>query len=300
MFNEENLNKMLDNIFASKVNILKEMQTGLRCKTFLLEKNNIKYIFQIYEENTKYQAKKKYDILELFNDEKIPKAYFWGLIDKYSYLVTEYKEGEELTKILANPNFSLNEILYSLAKVLVNVHYVKNNFYGWITDIGIVEYDSFYEYIMSECNRLSKCLDGLDKNIRDSVLEKVRQSMNVIYSKKIEGSNLCWYDLNPDNILIKKSDISAIIDPGGARYGVKEWDLAFIKMEICRTEEEFKTFLTGYLQSSKQPVDEELISALTVMVEFDDIAIRINDKIRLPIPYVTNFRDEIEIIEKNL
>ena len=88
--------------------------------------------------------------------------------------------------------------------------------------------------------------------------------------------------------------MSAIIDAGGAKYGVKEWDLAFLKMEVCLNSEEFNSILNEY-KKYDQSINIELIEYLTVFVELDDMIIRILDHEKLPIPYDTNFK---EIIEK--
>ncbi len=55
--------------------------------------------------------------------------------------------------------------------------------------------------------------------------------------KYLENKNnvqlqLIWCDLNPENILInEKNELSCIVNPGGAKYAVKELDLAFVRME---------------------------------------------------------------------
>ncbi len=125
-------------------------------------------------------------------------------------------------------------------------------------------------------------------------------------SKNIAKSCLCWYDMNPGNILISKKEktyqLEALIDPGGARYGIPEWDIAFIKMQVCRCKEEFDDFLKKYKQiNSGISIDMELVNALSVIVEMDVISIEIAENaVILPIPYDTNFKNEIEIIHREL
>ena len=48
---------------------------------------------------------------------------------------------------------------------------------------------------------------------------------------------------------------------------------------------------------SNYDVNLKLLNALTVIVELDDMAVRILDKINLPIPYDSNFREEINALE---
>lgn len=47
---------ILKEAFENSFEILKKVQAGLRCKTFIVKKNNTKFIFQLYTENTIYQA----------------------------------------------------------------------------------------------------------------------------------------------------------------------------------------------------------------------------------------------------
>ena len=66
---------ILKEAFGNSFEILKKVQAGLRCKTFIVKKNNTKFIFQLYTENTIYQAQKKYKVLKTLNIREIPKAY---------------------------------------------------------------------------------------------------------------------------------------------------------------------------------------------------------------------------------
>ena len=108
---------------------------------------------------------------------------------------------------------------------------------------------------------------------------------------------LIWYDLNPENILVdENNELSCIVDPGGAKYCIKELDLAFVKMEVCKNEEEFQSLLTEYKKLDKT-VDEELIEVMGILVELDDIMLRIQEKIHIPTPYCSNFKELINKIE---
>jgi len=112
---------------------------------------------------------------------------------------------------------------------------------------------------------------------------------------------LIWFDLNPNNILINKENgkysLSAVLDPGGARYGIKEWDLAFLRMEVCKNEEEFQAIFKEY-QKLDNTISEEVIKKLCIFIELDDMIIRVLDEISLPAPYDTQFKEIIEYIEK--
>ena len=299
------IDSILKEVFEFPCKIIKKIQTGLRCQTYIVEVNKRKYIFQIYLENTIYQAKKKNDLLKLFNLNQIPKAYKYYECDDFAYLITEFKEGTNLNEIRKYSDFDLKDVSKEIASVLYKIHSVKNNVFGWITNNTIFENDKLIDYIKFEHNRLTANLNSLDKQLKNNILSKTQKAVKIIEKKTndIKESCLCWYDINPDNILIEKKDrycLSAILDPGGARYGIPEWDLAFIKMEVCKNEEEFYSILKNYLEYSKYKIDIELLNSLTVIVELDDMAIRIIDKIDLPIPYDSNFKKEINLIKKKI
>ena len=297
---------VLKDIFEEECKVLKQLQAGLRCKTYLIENKGNKYIFQIYKDNTIYQAEKKYKILNMFDEKYIPKAYKYGVYDTYSYLVTEYKNGDSVNNIYSNnEKFSLTEISDELAYTLFKIHSIKKeNVFGWITDKDIIENKKLSDYINSEYERLLGNLYNIEDSIKCNILNKAKQSIKIIEekSKDKRTSCLCWYDINPDNILVSKKDnrynLEGVIDPGGARFGIEEWDLAFIKMELCKNKKEFINLLNFYSKYNKTEIDMELLEALTVFVELDDMTVRILDKIALPIPYESNFSEEIKLVEK--
>lgn len=296
------IDSILKETFGFSCKIIKKIQTGLRCQTYIVEVSEKKYIFQIYLENTIYQAKKKYDLLKLFDLNEIPKAYKYYECNDFAYLVTEFKEGTNLNEIRKDNNFNFKDVSKEISNVLYKIHSVKNNVFGWITNNTIFKNDKLINYINFEYNRLAANLDSLDEQLKNNILTKAQKAIKIIEkrSNNIKESCLCWYDINPDNILIEKKDkycLGAILDPGGARYGIPEWDLAFIKMEVCKNEEEFNLILRNYLEYSKCKIDTELLNALTVIVELDDMAIRIIDKINLPIPYASSFKEEINLIK---
>lgn len=142
----------------------------------------------------------------------------------------------------------------------------------------------------------------MEGNISDSDFHyMISTAENVINKiKKLDSKlhpQLLWFDLNPNNILLKKYNgkykLSAIIDVGGAKYGIKEWDLAFLKMEVCSNDEEFLSIISEYIKYDNS-VNLKLVDYLTVFIELDDMIIRILDKEVLPIPYSSNFENIIK------
>ena len=166
---------------------------------------------------------------------------------------------------------------------------------------GLDEKEYFYQYIKDDIDRN---IGRIKKYIEDEkVLKSFIKEANMAVEKLKNISNIkpviCWYDINPNNILVnEKSAITGFLDPGGARFSAKEWDLAFIKMDLCQNNKEYKFFKQIY--SKQKEINEELLEILTVVVELDDIAFQLEAKVKLPIAFESNFKEEIEYIQKNI
>ena len=280
-------NAIIENAFNEEFEILKEIKFGLTCQTYLVRVKNNNYIFQIYTGKRLYQAKKKHNILNKINCEFIPKA----------------------IKVEENKEFSLKSITRQLAFVLGQVHSISDtDKFGWIDNNLIKPQNKLIDYVKCEYNRLSTNFENIDIEIKQSIFKKVNRAIEIIERKSDYALSpcLCWYDINPGNILINQEKgvytFNALIDPGGARYGVPEWDLAFIKMQVCRSHEEFDDFLVKYIKINPQiNIDMELLNALSIIVEFDVMSIELaEDVLILPIPYDTNFKNEIDFIHKSI
>lgn len=103
----------------------KEIQSGYRCKTFLLFNNKEKYIYQVYLGDNKYQANKKKYITEIIkrnvNIDQIPNIIDFGENNDFAYLVTDFKSGDELDKISPN-QFNSQNFYNSLSEILKILH----------------------------------------------------------------------------------------------------------------------------------------------------------------------------------
>ena len=285
------------------MNIKKEIKSGLRCKTYIVEENKNIFVYQEYRDNTYYQAKKKYQILNKIEENNysklIPRSYKYFNLDDKSILYTELKKGESLNKIRKDKGyFQISKFAKDFSETLYKIHSIKDsNCFGWITDSGCIGQNNLYDYITNEFERFQptfeKKLSIDDFNYIKEQEEYVKEYVKIIKNVKPQ---LIWYDLNPENILIDGDKLSGIVDPGGAKYAVKELDLAFVKMEICESDEDFQEILSEYKKLDKN-VDEKLIDMMGILVELDDIMLRLEENIFIPLPYCSKFKNIIEKIQ---
>lgn len=157
----------------------------------------------------------------------------------------------------------------------------------------------FYKYIEEDIDRnierIKKYIE--DKNVLKSFIKKAKMSVEKLKIISNIKPVICWYDINPNNILVNdNSSITGFLDPGEARFAPKELDLAFIKMDLCQNNKEYEFFKQIY--SKQKAINKELLEILTVVVELDDIAFQLEAKVKLPIAFESNFKAEIECIQK--
>ena len=286
--------------------IKRKIFNGIRCNTYIIEEDGKDIIYQEYKGESYYQAKKKYDILNKIskyeNTEYIPKCYKYIELKDKAVLYTEYKNAKSLKEIRKlKTNFSISNIAKELCETLYKVHSIKDSdYFGWITDDGCTNGNqSFIKYLEGQFNRFKGVFKKyLSKEEMELIKEKEQNIINYTIDKNLKPQ-LIWYDLNPENILINEDNkLSCIVDPGGTQYSIKELDLAFIKMEVCRNEEEFKSVVSEY-KKLDNTLDENLIDMMAILVELDDIMLRLQEGIYIPIPYCSNFRKLIiKIMEK--
>lgn len=171
---------------------------------------------------------------------------------------------------------------------------------GWIGENGVEKKDSFASYIESEIKRNINRIQQVvgEKNIIEDIKSKADKALAIIRDINNIKPVICWYDINPNNILInQKSNIVGFLDPGGGRFSPKEWDLAFIKMDLCKNKEEYEYFIKEYEKESK--INYELLKALSIIVEIDDMAFQLETNTILPIAFDTNFKEIFAIIRQN-
>ena len=281
-----------------------EIQSGYRCKTFLLNNKEKKIIYQVYLDNIKYQAEKKEYITTLIKDKinikQIPNIIEKGKQENFEYLVTEFRDGIELEKI-KKEQFDYKTFYKELAIILKKIHSVDiGDKFGWIGEKGLEEKDSFCQYIEDEIernlNRISNFID--EKNLR-KIEKRGKKALEEINKISKIKPVISWYDINSNNILVdNNSHILGFLDAGGARFAAKEWDLAFVKMDLCTNQKEFEIFLNEY--SKDINIDNNLLNLLTTIVEIDDIAFQLETGVILPIAFESNMKDILTSIHENI
>ncbi len=286
--------------------IKRKIFNGIRCNTYIIEENGKDAIYQEYTGDSYYQAKKKYDVLNKISkyasSEYIPKCYKYVELGDKSILYTEYKKARSLKEIRElKPDFSISNIAKEFCETLYKIHSIKDSkYFGWITDEGCNNgHQSFIKYLEEQFNRFEGVFTKyLSKEEIRLIKEKEQSIVNYTIDKNLKPQ-LIWYDLNPENILINEENkLSCIVDPGGAQYSIKELDLAFVKMEVCKNEEEYKSIFSEY-KKLDDTLDEYLIDLMAILVELDDIMLRLQEGIDIPMPYCSNFKELIvKIIEK--
>lgn len=281
---------------------ISEIQSGYRCKTYLLNDNVTKYIYQVYLGDIKYQAKKKKYVTELITKnlcvEEIPKVIEYGENEKFAYLVSEYKCGIEVDEV-KKEDINFKNLYTSLAKILFNIHSINiGEEFGWIGENGLEKKKLFYEYIEKEIKRNIQRIKKIimyDDIILNEITQKATDAISELKKISPVVPVISWYDINANNILIdENSSITGFLDAGGARFAAKEWDIAFIKMDLCNNKKEFNLFLDNY----KGKINNKLLNILTVIVEIDDIAFQLETKIKLPIAFESNFKNIITKLQK--
>lgn len=288
-----NSNKMIDLSFLDKIlgkdTIYKEIDGGSRCFTLRVNENNNKktpLIIQIYEQQLRYQAYKKFSIYQLVsNCTNVPVPYVFdvGETAEYSYIIMQDMPGKRLSLVKRKPNFNMLEIMANIGKILSDIHTKVNvkNSYGWLEKEGIIKpYNNFVDYLNSEIERFSISLyDQLEEQVRSDIIIKALNAVNHIESYK-HSCSLVWFDIHPDNILVTKKDdsyvISGWLDPGASRVGSGAWDLAYVKFEFDN-QEQFQALKNEYTKVSHKVFEDSLIDAFFVLVAIDVLILALGE-----------------------
>lgn len=251
---------------------------GLVATTLLLSIDTNSYVLQLFDETVANQAAKKFYIYGLLEDSdiKTPKAIKHGVINQHTYLLTSVLEGNTLRSEFDSITIEDRMlIMREIGSNLRNVHSVNvGNSFGWIEgDHTHTSFHTIEEYLKSEMDRIGEVIKQNAPSETWVALENLFRSSISVISTSRGKPVLSWYDIQPDNILIKLVGSSFIfsgfLDPGAARFGIPEWDIAHAKLHLCKDEESFQALLLGY----GSDIDLSLVNSFIPIVIADDLAL---------------------------
>ena len=277
------------------------LKGGVKAKTFLISKDDTKYVLQLYCDdyisgNYISEAQKKFYISQRIRANnpacKVQNVLEYKNNIVNSYLIADFIKGETIRQIREKGNSVCLSVWGELAKALYEIHSIPctENF-GWIRGNSQVdEHKTFIDFVESEYNRINLVLkDNFSEIDFLKILEKEDELRKYIMNKPYKPK-LTWHDLNPSNILTNEGFFTAIIDSGQARFDIPETDLAFLKALTCLCDEEFFELYAQY-KKYEPSIDEQLIDKLMILIEIENIYLRIEENINIPIPYSTVFYD---------
>ena len=159
----------LDEILGSNT-IYKEIDGGARCLTFRVNKNNNKktsLIIQVYEQQMRYQAYKKFSISKLVSsctNIPVPHVFDVGETAEHSYVIMQEMPGVRLSLVKEELDFTILDIIPSMSQILSEIHSKINigKYYGWIEkEVVINPSNNLVNYLDSEIERFDKSLNGI-------------------------------------------------------------------------------------------------------------------------------------------
>lgn len=209
----------------------------------LVLENNEKVILKI--PYNKDKLIKEYKMLELL-EGKLPTARildFWEGNDEISgAILLSYIDGEPVTdKINEKTAFQMGELLAKLH----NVNIDKNRL-GDAYNLIYTEKDEWWKIIRQWFeNCVDECKDFLDKDLLDKCIKLFDYYYKTLPDP--DYPSIAHMDYRPGNILIKDSNITAVVDFENARIGSADIDFSKMKIYVWDLYPETKKeFLQGY------------------------------------------------------
>lgn len=267
---------------------IKKIKVGKRSRTYhiiLKHGNDNGFIVQLYDKEFQYQAYKKQFIYKLCKNVNIPvpQVIDVGCISNKTYLVTKKLTGEVLTSVNVSKK-NRHSIMSELGSILEKIHKNIREFdsYGWITTQKVeIPYIDLIEYLEREIKRFNIWMgENFSRATKKEILNKAKKILkNIEEFHQTFSPTLVWYDIYPENILVmyeknaRRFKISGILDPGAARVGIPEWDLAHAKLYLCVDEKEFNRLLRGYSNITNNFPNKNLLDLFCTWIIIDDLAL---------------------------
>ncbi len=144
---------------------------------------------------------------------------------KFDYVIETYVPGKGLGEVKLS-NKQSKAIMHQLGLYLKKMHTIRTKKYGLLVSEKIGEHRKWAEVIKPE-------IDGILEDLREKKIlqNKIIQQMSEYFRERedvlsFNNPRLLHNDLNRENILVQKGEISGIIDFGDAFSGDPMYDVA--------------------------------------------------------------------------
>ncbi|MCL5423601.1 MAG: phosphotransferase, partial [Candidatus Marsarchaeota archaeon] len=238
--------------------IYKRINAGHRANSYIFRLyTNKRYVIQFYDEKSLHQPIKRcyiYTLTKNYTFVPVPKVFFIGKFEKYSYIILEKLNGKTVDKIKKT---DIKYVLEKLGEYLYDIHNNVNvgKKFGWIEGKFInFQGISNIEYLNNEIIRIKNWLVAINrikeaKSIADYFCLRIKKL------KLDVQPVLVWSEINKKNLLfnnIKGEKIVYLLDPGSAKVAPREIDILAAEQEFNNNE--FKYILKGYLKNGKNKI----------------------------------------------
>lgn len=248
--------------------------------TLLLEKKDKKFILQIWRNDYSNQSIKKHYIYSILKDSrvKVPRVINYGKIEPFTFLVTSFIKGMTLCDVEDGLSIiNRHKIMREIGCSLTTIHKLgfEGNYFGWLNGKKLYKkFPNLKSYLESELKRFELSLDNkISKEIWISLESAVRHSIQLLSQFSFVPS-LNWYDIQSNNILVENINgvysLAGFLDPGAARFGVPEWDMAHAKIHLCKNTDDLISLIEGY---GFNKLNMEAIDAFIPIVLVDDLSL---------------------------
>ena len=267
-------------LLATPKVVVEELIHGRVGSTYKITSGSGEYILQFFSKENESQADKKeyvYNHTSFLIKNLVPRVLLSGIYKEHRYLLMEYLAGMPMFALVQKPDTITPHIKYEIAKTLELIHSWGNSTtFGWIDGTHVRQpYKSIYDYFCSELRRIDSMLSENNDEPAKELLLKLSTHPH-LDSLVAQQSCLCWYDIQPGNVLVKKTgdhySLSGLLDPGAARFGVPEWDIAHTELHLLKTNIRDNSLRKFY---TSQPLNPDTIEIFKLLIILDDLSIGI-------------------------
>jgi aminoglycoside phosphotransferase (APT) family kinase protein len=225
-------------------------------------KDNKKYVVKI-PNHPKYNYREKIACEKLKKLKIIPKIIYFNK----KYIIQEYVEGKDIDEIKI-PLTKIKKVYLDIGQILKQIHTVKINGFGKITEKGVSKYKNFEKWMYFEF--IYKNLKYIEE---EKILSKIQIEKLNKYLKenkpslKSKDSVLLRFDYEESNIKIKNNKITGIIDFGDLSAGPKEFDLVRPYINYYGSKK-YDYFIEGYGEINKKRLEYFVVLSLFWMIPY--------------------------------